>query len=107
MKFSDIESHYELELEKAIQTIQKEKAKNVMLQFPEGLKNKAIEVSRELEKATGANCLIWMGSCFGACDIPQPSAMDSLNVDLVIQWGHSPWPFKSKKDGKMGIKVLH
>ena len=99
-----IESDYYLELEKAVKKIKKEKAKLVLLQFPDGLKNKAIEVASEIEKSTGAKCLIWMGSCFGACDVPQPSAMYRLNVDLVIQWGHSEWPFS--KEGKKGIEII-
>ena len=99
-----IESDYDLELEKAVKTINSEKAKIVALQFPDGLKNKAMEVASEIEKNTNAKCLIWMGSCFGACDVPQPSAMDSMKVDLVIQWGHSDWPFR--KEGKKEIEVI-
>ncbi|MBU2522972.1 MAG: diphthamide synthesis protein [Nanoarchaeota archaeon] len=97
-------SEYDLELERAIKTIRSEKAKLVALQFPDGLKNKAIEVANEIEKSTGAKCLIWMGSCFGACDVPQPSAMSALKIDLVIQWGHSGWPFR--KEGKKGIEIV-
>jgi len=99
-----MESEYDLEMEKAVKTIRSQKAKIVALQFPDGLKNKAIEVSEALEKATGAKCLIWMGSCFGACDVPQPSAMGNMKVDLVIQWGHSDWPFK--KEGKKGVEII-
>ena len=101
---SMIESDYDLELEKAVKTIKSEKAKIVALQFPDGLKNKAIEVAAAIEKSTGAKCLIWMGSCFGACDVPQPSAMNNMKVDLVIQWGHSEWPFS--KEGKRGVEVI-
>jgi len=100
----EISEDYDLELDRAVRTILSQKAKIVALQFPDGLKNKAIEVADALEKSTGAKCLIWMGSCFGACDVPQPSAMDALKVDLVIQWGHSEWPFQ--KEGKKGIEVL-
>jgi len=99
-----VESEYDLELEKAVKAIRSQKAQLVLLQFPDGLKNKAIEVSEELERKTGAKCPIWMGSCFGACDIPQPERMEKLGVDLIIQWGHSEWPFK--KEGKKGIKIL-
>ena len=99
-----ISEEYDLELEAAVKTIKSQKAKMVALQFPDGLKNKAIEVAEEIEKATGAKCLIWMGSCFGACDVPQPSAMGNMDVDLVIQWGHSYWPFK--KEGKKGVEIV-
>ena len=92
-----VDSPYNLELEKAVKTIRKEKAKLVLLQFPDGLKNLATEVAEELEKKTGAKCAIWLGSCFGACDIPQPERLEKLKFDLIIQWGHSEWPFRDKK----------
>ncbi len=76
---------YNLELKKAIEKIKKEKAKTVLIQLPDGLKPKAKEINEELEKNTNAKILIWAGSCFGACDVP------NVNVDLLIQWGHSEW----------------
>jgi len=77
--------NFDLELEKAVKEIKKTKAKNVLIQLPDGLKPKATEISSFLEKNTNANILIYLDSCFGACDIP------NLNVDLLIQWGHSEW----------------
>ena len=100
----EISEEYDLELDKAIKTIKDENAKTVMLQFPDGLKNKSQAIADEIEKKTGAKCLIWMGSCFGACDIPQKSALEALKVDLLIQWGHSEWPFS--KEGKSGTEII-
>ena len=76
---------YELELDKAVAKIKKEKAKTVCIQLPEGLKPKAKEIADKLEKETKAKILIWIGSCFGACDVPD------VKADLLIQWGHSEW----------------
>ena len=76
---------YDLELDKAVEKIRKEKAKKVCIQLPDGLKGKAGEIKDLLEKKTGAEVVIWLGSCFGACDVPK------LKVDLLIQWGHSEW----------------
>ncbi len=76
---------YNLELERAIKEIKKQKAKSVCIQLPDGLKPKAKEIVDKIEKETNARCLIWAGSCFGACDVPE------LKVDLLIQWGHSKW----------------
>jgi len=76
---------YDLELDRAVAKIKKEKAKTVCIQLPEGLKPKAKEIVDKLEKETNAKILIWIGSCFGACDVPK------LDVDLLIQWGHSEW----------------
>lgn len=78
---------YDLELGKAVSQIKKEKAKIVCIQLPDGLKPKAKEIQEELEKKTSATIIIWAGSCFGACDIPLE--LKNLDVDLVIQFGHS------------------
>jgi 2-(3-amino-3-carboxypropyl)histidine synthase len=79
---------YDLELEKAILAIKKEKAKVVLVQLPDGLKPKAKEIKLMLEKKTDAEILLWGGSCFGACDTPN---LNSVKADLVIQFGHSEW----------------
>ena len=99
-----VHSDYDLEIERAVKTIKKEKAKLVLLQFPDGLKNVSTEVAKEIEERTDAKIMIWLGSCFGACDIPQPERLEKLGVDMIIQWGHSAWPFVKEK--KKGIKVL-
>jgi len=82
------ESPYELELERVIQTIKKKKAKLVCLQLPEAMKPLSLRITDEIEKNTQAKCLIWLGSCFGACDIPNLSQVNP-KIDLLIQWGHS------------------
>ncbi|MEK6934866.1 MAG: diphthamide synthesis protein [Nanoarchaeota archaeon] len=76
---------YDLELDKAIEEIKKIKAKNVLVQFPDGLKPKATEVAEKLKKETTANIFIWMESCWGSCDYPEIK-----NIDLLIQFGHAP-----------------
>lgn len=76
---------YDLELEKTVKKIVETKAKTVCIQLPDGLKPKAKEIVDKIEKETKARCVIWAGSCFGACDTPK------LDVDLLIQWGHSEW----------------
>ncbi len=74
---------YNLEIPKIIKKIKDSKAKTVLLQFPDGLKPKGTEVAKELEKKTKAKIYIWLGSNFGACDIP------NVKVDLIINFGHS------------------
>lgn len=80
---------YDLELNKAVSEIKKQKAKRVCIQLPEGLKPKAQEIADEIVKKTNATVLIWMGSCFGACDVPE--YIEKQGIDLLIQWGHSEW----------------
>lgn len=74
---------YELELENAVKQVKRIKAKTVCIQLPDGLKPKATDIAEYIEKNTKAKAIIWAGSCFGACDIP------NVKADLLIQWGHS------------------
>lgn len=80
---------YNLELEKAVKKIKEENAKIVCVQLPEGLRTRTPEIVEALEQQTGATVVVWLGSCYGACDIPLQ--VESLDVDLIIQWGHSEW----------------
>jgi 2-(3-amino-3-carboxypropyl)histidine synthase len=88
---SEIEQKYDLELEKIVAEIKKTKAKRVLLQFPDGLKPYSTSIVQELEKRTKdkVEFLIWLGSCFGACDVPD--IPDKMKVDLIVQFGHSKW----------------
>ncbi len=79
---------YNLELDKAVAAIKKAKAKTVCIQLPDGLKPKAQEIQQAIESKTNTEVLIWMGSCFGACDVPD---LSNQKVDLLIQWGHAKW----------------
>lgn len=79
---------YDLELDRAVAQVKETKAKMVCIQLPEGLKPEAPSIIKKIEKETGANVILWMGSCYGACDLPD---VDKLGVDLLIQWGHSEW----------------
>lgn len=80
---------YNLELQKVIERVQKDNAKLVCVQLPDGLKPRAAEIQGAIEKNTSAKVVIWMGSCYGACDVPLQ--VERLGVDLLIQWGHSVW----------------
>ena len=79
---------YNLQLDEVAERIKKQKAKLVLLQFPDGLKPYATAVVDYLESQipTSTELLIWLGDCFGACDMPEGLPK---NVDLVIQFGHS------------------
>jgi 2-(3-amino-3-carboxypropyl)histidine synthase len=81
----ELEGKYELELERVVSEIKKKKCKVVLLQFPDGLKPYASLVADYLRERTSAEIRIWLGSCFGACDMP------SSKADLVVQFGHAPW----------------
>ncbi len=91
IEFEQLERKYDLELDKIISVINKIKAKLVLLQFPDGLKPYATAVVDYLCEKTGNKIefLIWMESCFGACDTPVLNKELEKKIDLMIQFGHN------------------
>lgn len=89
----ELEREYDLELDKIVVRIKKQKARRVLLQFPDGLKPYAVTIAEELEKkCKNVEFFIWLGSCYGACDVPVQ--VERLSVDLIVQFGHTEWKFK-------------
>ena len=84
---NELEKTYDLELVKVISKIKKDKSKLVLLQFPDGLKHYATAVVDYLEEKTSAEFLIWLESCYGACDVPV--GIGKMKIDLVVQFGHN------------------
>ena len=78
---------YKLELNKIIEEIKTKNAKQVLIQLPDGMKHKSNQVADFIEEHTDANAFIWLGTCFGACDLPL--GLSLLKIDLIIQWGHN------------------
>ena len=87
---------YNLEIEKIVKEIKKQNAKTVCLQLPDGIKPKAEEIQKTIEKETNAQVIIWGGSCYGSCDLPLE--VKRLGVDLLIHFGHSQWQDAGKRD---------
>lgn len=84
------QERFDLEMDRVINVIQKENAKMVVIQLPDGLKPYASDIAKEIEIRTPATPVIWGGSCWGSCDVPN---VESIGADLVIQWGHSEWSY--------------
>ncbi len=92
----------DLQLEKAVSAINKQKAKRVCIQLPDGLKPKAEDIQLELKRKTSAEIFFWFGTCYGACDTPELTRgfrnvsddtppIEKAGFDLFIQFGHSEW----------------
>jgi len=82
---ANLEKEYDLELERVVGEIAKSGAKSVLLQLPDGLKPWAVCIVDYLREKCDVEIKVWLGSCFGACDLPNADA------DLVIQFGHAEW----------------
>jgi len=82
---------YNIDLEKAVKIIKEKEYKQVVLQIPEGLKSHFSKFVEFLENETSASIMLSADPCFGACDVVS-SEFKNLNVDFVIQIGHTPIP---------------
>jgi 2-(3-amino-3-carboxypropyl)histidine synthase len=79
-------------LDDIIEAVRRRGARTVGLQYPEGLRGRALEIARALEQATGAQVMISTSPSFGACDVPR------MPVDLVVHLGHAPMPYLNLRD---------
>lgn len=86
---------YDAEVQKVLDKIKESNAKTVCIQLPDGMKPYAKEIEEKIREETGARVLIWLGSNFGACDIPL--GLNKMGVDLLVSWGHNI--FHKKMEG--------
>ena len=83
---------FDFDLNKIADKIKKDNVKLVCIQMADGLKPRAVEIQKYLEEKTEARILIWLGSCFGACDVP--IELKDLNIDLLVQFGHNDFGYE-------------
>src|SRR5688572_17926458 len=72
--------------ERLLEVIRGRDAKTIGLQFPVGMRTKAVELAQEIEARAGVTCLVSADPSFGACDVPD------IPVDLIVHLGHAPMP---------------
>lgn len=87
---------FELEIERVVKTILKRSARRVLLQLPEGLKNRGISLAEEIQAKTKATVYVSADPCYGACDLPVHEAA-ALDIDLIIHYGHAPYSTSRSK----------
>ncbi len=74
------------DMERLLEVIRGRNAQTVGLQFPVGLRTKAVDLAREIEEKAGVTCLVSADPSFGACDVAE------MPVDLIVHLGHAPMP---------------
>lgn len=80
--------NYNFEIPKTIWRLQKVKAKQVALQFPEGLLMFACTIADILEKFAKVETLIMGDVTYGACCVDDFTAR-ALGCDFMVHYGHS------------------
>jgi len=79
---------FDMEVGRIVSEVRKADARRVGLQFPEGLKEEALGIAREIEAKTRADVIVMADPTYGGCDIKR-SAAEKLGVDLLVHFGHS------------------
>ncbi|MBN2014311.1 MAG: diphthamide synthesis protein [Candidatus Altiarchaeota archaeon] len=79
---------YEFELNKILGGIKEVGACFVGLQFPEGLKEYAVQLAEEIEGRSGAKAVIFTDQVYGACDMKEKDS-ELLGLDLIVHLGHT------------------
>ena len=82
---------YDLELDRLYSEIERNDAKKILIQLPDGLKPYAKTIQEEIKNRFDSEVVFWAGSCFGACDAP--IHVRNLGFDLLVQFGHAPWRY--------------
>lgn len=87
---------YKIDLVKLASNIKKNNSKKVLLQLPDGLKQYALTIKQNLQKKlNNTDLYLYMGSNFGACDIPY--FVQTVGIDLIVNFGHTYAVFDKTK----------
>ncbi len=75
---------FEFDIERAKSKLEEIEAERIMIQLPDGLKTKADLFLKAFDQET----VLWGGSCYGACDLPE----DIGENDALVHIGHEEIP---------------
>ncbi len=67
-------------------------ARRIVVQLPDGLKQEANCIVDELAKHSGAEVYIHGDPSYGACDLQYPQLKATLDPDIIVHVGHTPYP---------------
>jgi 2-(3-amino-3-carboxypropyl)histidine synthase len=86
--------NYNFSVKKILEKIDEINANVIGLQFPEGLKVYATDITKLIEESRNVTVIIAGDSCYGACDVSDVQ-MKGI-VDLLIHFGHTPLPINNE-----------
>jgi 2-(3-amino-3-carboxypropyl)histidine synthase len=81
-----------MEIEEAIKKLKEMNAKRILIQLPEGLKSRSLEISDLLEKE-GLEPIISLENTYGACDLRDDEAL-RFKCDAILHLGHNDFGFE-------------
>jgi 2-(3-amino-3-carboxypropyl)histidine synthase len=79
---------YTFQEDNLIHELNAKKPKRVLLQLPEGLKPKALDLAKLIQEKTSSEVIISGEPLWGACDVAVAEAK-TLNCDMILIYGHT------------------
>jgi len=105
---------YDFRLEEALEEVRRLKAKRIVLQLPDGLKQYSHVLYDCITRALGGGAEVYIHAdhVYGGCDLQYGQLLYSIKPDVILHVGHSPYPsYLSSKlvepPGGLGVKVVY
>ncbi len=93
---SNKNSLYDFKLDYVVEEIRRCKHQKILIQLPDGMKNYITKIINYLEgRLRGVKFYVSTSPTYGACDVAEDEA-SRLGVDLIIHFGHTPYPLYPK-----------
>lgn len=86
---------YDLEKKRLVREVVDRRARRVLIQLPDGLKQEGFRLARFLENKAGVEVVVSADPCYGACDVAFSDA-EQMRADLIVHYGHTPSVFPAK-----------
>ncbi|RLF13171.1 MAG: diphthamide biosynthesis enzyme Dph2 [Thermoprotei archaeon] len=97
---------YDFRIGEVVGFIKRRRAKRVLMQFADGLKQYSKQVTDEVSSKLREVELVVSGdSCYGACDVAFDEAL-SIGADCLIHFGHAPFPEAYSYAERVGVNIL-
>lgn len=83
----------DFEIERIVELAQENKARVLLLQFPEGLKRYGPQVAKRIKEHVNVKVLLSGNPCYGACDLDYDT-----KADLLVHFGHAEIPDRTARN---------
>ena len=100
-----LELPYDFKIKELCQYLRIGGYKRILVQLPEGVKQYASIITREIESECKVEVIISGDPSWGACDIPIFEAK-RIGINLIVHYGHYPYSYNPVHHD-MGVDVLY
>ena len=81
-----------VDLKQLVEACKKHKSKHVAVQIPAALLHHSAELAAEIEKKCKVKVFMGARPTYGACDLMDTNALKTMDIDLLVNFGHAELP---------------